>query len=190
MLTVEELDGVIEGARRSVFRFETLASYAVPAESSEFRSYLHGGLPDRAAWQPWLDYLRAEADRGVWRHKVHVLATPLSDYLRYECEWGYAVTTTETPEEVRILDLTETARPRELAVVDHDFWLVDGKRVVRMHYADDATFLGAELLGHEVTSRYRAARDAAWRLAVDFGPWWAARPGYHRDHRCLSERNR
>ncbi len=184
MLDADELGAVIDGARHSVFRLETLDSYAVPAESSEFRSYLQGGPPDRAALQPWLDYLRAEAARGVWRRKVHVLTTPLSDYLRYECEWGYAVTTTEAPEEVRILDLTETPRPRELEVVDHDFWLVDGERVVRMHYAADATFLGAELLGTEATPRYRAARNAAWRLGVDFGPWWAARPEYHRDHRA------
>lgn len=184
MLTGEELDLVISGARCSVFRLETLDAYAVPAESSEFRSYLQGGPPDRAAWQPWLDYLRTEGSRGVWRHKVHVLTTPLSDYLRYECEWGYAVTTTETPEEVRILDLAERPHEQELAVVDHDFWLVDGERVVRMHYADDATFLGAELLGPEATPRYRAARDAAWRLGVDFGPWWAERPEYHRDHRA------
>lgn len=181
MLTVDELNGLISGSRRSAFRLETLDAYAVPAESSEFRSYLEGGPPDRAEWQPWLEHLRAEAARGVWRHKVHLLTTPLSDYLRYECEWGYALTTTETPQEVRILDLAETPCPPELAVVDHDFWLVDDDQVVRMHYAEDATFLGAELLAPEHTPRYRAARDAAWRCGTDFGPWWAARPEDHRD---------
>lgn len=182
MLTVDALDAVISGARSSVFRLETLDAYAVPAESSEFRSYLEGGPPDRAAWQPWLDYLRSEAARGVWRHKVHLLTTPLSDYLRYECEWGYVVTTTETPEDVRILDLSEMPRPQELAAVDHDFWLVDDEHVVRMHYDDDSTFLGADLLSSEHTPRYRAARDAAWREAIDFGDWWAVRPADHRDH--------
>ncbi len=38
-----------------------------------------------------------------------MLRTPLSDYLRYECEWGYTYNVT-AGEDVRILDLA-TAPP-------------------------------------------------------------------------------
>jgi hypothetical protein len=51
-----------------------------------------------------MDYLKAEEAAGIRRYRVHFLTSPIGDYLRYECEWGYAYTTA-AGEEVTILDI-------------------------------------------------------------------------------------
>ncbi|MFZ0873001.1 MAG: DUF6879 family protein [Pseudonocardiaceae bacterium] len=94
---------------------------------------------------------------------------------------GYTATTA-AGEGVRILDLSTARRPRELTEIDHDFWLIDGERVVRMHYATDATFVGGELMPADTIASYRAAREVAWSMAEEFASWWAAHPEYHRAH--------
>lgn len=186
MLTLTELDEIISSARCSLFRLETLDRYEVPIDGSDFSVYLAGGdqphNPGKLAWQ---EHLRAERAAGIWRRRVHLIDTThgLGDYLRYECEWGYNATTA-AGEGVRILDLPTARHPPELTEIDHDFWLIDGERVVRMHYSADATFDGAELLPADHTPRYQAARDLAWSMAEEFTSWWAAHPQYHRaNHR-------
>jgi hypothetical protein len=67
---------------------------------------------------------------------VRLLHEPLHPYERYECEWGYALTTA-AGEEVRVLREGEHPIPVEL--VDHGYWLLDDTHPVRMHYADTET---------------------------------------------------
>ncbi|MGH3938113.1 MAG: DUF6879 family protein [Pseudonocardiaceae bacterium] len=182
MLTDTEFDEIMSSARESLFRWETLDSYEVPIDGSDLSVYLAGGdqppNPEKLAWQ---EHLRVERAAGIWRHRVHLIDTThgLVGYLGYECEWGYTATTA-AGEGVRILDLPPDRRPPELIEVDHDFWMLDGERVLRMHYNADATFYGAELLPADQTPRYQAARDVAWSLAEEFTSWWAAHPQYHR----------
>lgn len=187
MLTIAELDKIISAARRSLFRLETLDRYEVPIDGSDFSVYLAGGEqphnPDKLAWQ---EHLRAERAAGIWRHRVHLIDTMpgLTDYLRYECEWGYTATAA-AGEEIRILDLGTERRPRELIELNHDFWLIDDERVVSMQYNTDATFHSAQLLPAHDTARYRAARKIAWDMAEEFTSWWAEHPQYHRaNHRA------
>lgn len=175
---LDELGALLEVRRRTLFRLETLDVYEVASDGSDYRRYLDGEAePTWERKQPWLDDLRAERDSGRYRHRVHVLHTPLGPYLRYECEWGYAYNV-QAGEDIRILDLAETPEPPGL--VDHDFWLVDDDLVVLMHYDDASQFLGGEPLPKTETPRYVAARDAAWAAATPFEPWWAARPQYQR----------
>jgi hypothetical protein len=53
-----------------------------------------------------------------------VLTSPLSEYLRYECEWGY-LPNAAAGEDIRILDLAEKPRPDGL--ISEDFWLMDNE---------------------------------------------------------------
>lgn len=102
---------------------------------------------------------------------------PLSDYLRYECEWGYAFNA-QAGEEIGILDLTTTPRPA--ALVDEDFWLLDGEFALRMVYDDAGRFVGA-LVADDPRS-YRAAQEVAVAAAVDFRAWWQQHPEFWRAH--------
>jgi hypothetical protein len=179
---VDELDVLLDGYR-NLFRLETLDDYEVASDGSDYRRYLDGEPePTWKRKQPWLDELRAERDSGIYRHRVHVLRAPLSPYLRYECEWGYAYNV-QAGEDIRILDLAETSEPAGL--VSQDFWLADDRLVVLMHYDSAGQFVGAEALSSTETWRYVAARNAAWQAATPFEPWWTAHSQYHRNAKSL-----
>ena len=180
MLTATELGDYIDARlTRSAFRLETLDRYDVGSDGDDFARYLRGEpgpTPERK--KPWLDRLRRERQAGILNHRVHVLSTPLTDYLRYECEWGYLPNAEF--EDIRVLDLAERTRPDGL--VDHDFWLVDDQHAIRMHYDPGGRFLGAEPLDHNQAARYQRARDAAVAAAEPFVTWWARHPEEQREH--------
>lgn len=179
MLSENELDEFFDQHfTRWAFRLETLTGYDVASDDEDFIRYLAGEAePDAAAKQPWLDELAADTARGKLWQRVHVLRSPLSDYLRYECEWGYTYNVA-AGEDVRILDLTEVEAPAGL--VDEEFFLLDDSQVLLMRYSADGEFLGAE--STSAVDRYRAARDAALSVAVPFHDYWVAHPQFWREN--------
>ncbi len=165
----------------TLFRLETLDRYDVGSNGSDLDRYLAGeDGPDMARKGPWMDQIRSEVARGLHTYRVHVVRGPLSPYLRFEFEWGYAYNAA-AGEHIRILDLAE--QPKPAALTAEDFWLIGDGRAVRMHYDPDGKFLGAEVAPRNEVPRYRAARDAAWEAAVPFTDYWAAHPQYHREGR-------
>lgn len=162
----------------TAFRLEVRDRYAVASDGGDFARYLAGeDLPDAARKNAWLDELRADTAAGKRWQWVHVVHAPLSDYLRYAFEWGYAINI-HAGADVRILDLAE--HPRPVGLPDEDFWLLDDQAVLTMRYGDSGEFLGAEPVGQAELARYRRARDAAWDTAEPFAAYWARHPGYHR----------
>jgi hypothetical protein len=180
MLTVQELtDLITTGFTRRVFRLELLDSYDVGTDGGDVARYLAGeDSPDPERKGPWLTHLRTERAAGRLRQRVHVLRSPLTGYLRYECEWGYAPNS-EAGEDIGILDLTEQPLPQALDGIDHDFWLIDDQQVIVVHYDQDGRFTGAEHLDPVALPRYQAARDAAIAAAEPFTRFWARHPEYH-----------
>jgi hypothetical protein len=167
-----------EHFHRTAFRLEVRDRYAVASDGGDFARYLAGeDLPDAARKNAWLDELRADTAAGKRWQWVHVVHAPLSDYLRYAFEWGYAINI-HAGADVRILDLAEHSRP--VGLPDEDFWLLDDQAVLTMRYGDSGEFLGAEPVGQAELARYRRARDAAWDTAEPFAAYWARHPGYHR----------
>lgn len=165
---------------RSAFRLEALDVYLSPSDEDNVSRYLTGrDGPSWAQGDDWIDYLRREEASGIRRYRVHVLTSPIGDYLRYECEWGYMYTTA-AGEEVNIIDLAETPRPSGLPVGVDDFWLYDDEHVVLMNYEDDGRFASAELLPTATTAQYRRYRDASLAAATPFADWWARHPEYLR----------
>ncbi|MGH3792205.1 MAG: DUF6879 family protein [Pseudonocardiaceae bacterium] len=169
---------------KTLFRLETLPTYGVPSEGSDFARYLAGEpAPTPERRQRWLDRLADEMARGLRRRRVHAVDLPLSDYLRFECEWSYAL---NPYEEIRILELTG-GRPGRQGTVGNaggDFFLVDDEHLIRMHYTADSQPLGAEAeCSPAVVAVYRRIADVMWSEAEPFEQWWAAHPQFHRDHR-------
>jgi hypothetical protein len=163
---------------RTAFRLEVRDRYAVASDGGDFARYLAGeDLPDAARKNAWLDELRTDTAAGKRWQWVHVVRGPLSNYLRYEFEWGYAINI-HAGADVRILDLAE--RPRPAALPDEDFWVLDGEATLIMRYDGRGRFLGADPVDAAEVPRYRRARDAAWQAAEPFADYWAAHPGYHR----------
>lgn len=183
MLTEAELGKYIDDRlTRSAFRLELLARYDAESERERFGQFLQGEpMSSLAQRRPWLDRLRAEAQAGILNQRVHVLRTPLTAYLRFECEWGYAYNA-DAGEDIRIIDLTERPLPAELP--DHDFWLIDDSHPIRMHYSDDGQFLGAEPAYPGELPCYQRARAALLAGAEPFGSWWRRHTEEWREHRA------
>lgn len=156
----------IDRAARSLFRLETLDHYDVSSDGGDFRRYVRGERgPDEQRKAAWHKVLQADLDRGVTTSRVHVVRSPLSDYLRYEFNWGYAHNLAY--ERIRILDLAERQEPAELDGIG-DFWLIDGRDAAVMHYDEDGRYLGFDAAPEGRAPRYVAAAGAAWQAAVPF----------------------
>jgi hypothetical protein len=182
MITVEQASEWMDvHLTRSAFRLELLDQYEVASDGGEVARYLAGEPgPDLAQKNPWLDHLRRERAAGIRRYRVHVLTTPLTPYLRYECEWGYAPNS-NAGEEIYIVDQAEQAAPLVLPV-NTDFWLLDDEHVLLMHYDEAGRLLGCEPLPDDQTSVYVKVRDLALAAASPFRTWWARHPQEHREH--------
>jgi len=187
LLNADQLRQVLAATRRDLFRMETLPSYDVPINGNDLQRWL-AGEPE-PTWenkQPWLDTLARWAHEGRPRRRVRVIHDPPTDYERYACDWGYRLNE-QAGENIRVLDLAETRLPAELDQAPGDWWLIDGRDVVAMHYHPDGRFDGAEVLDPHDVMGHRRAADAAWQHAQEFGPWWAAHPQHHHPSRVASQ---
>lgn len=174
MLSETELAAYFATFTSSAFRLETLATYRVAEEAEYFDRFLSGGeFPDQWRDNPWV---RDITENGRRLHRVRVLTTPLSDYLRFQLAWGYPGNV-EDGEEITVLDLSESPVP---GLPDHDFWLFDETTVLKMHYTGNGEFFGAELLPPDRTGDYLTYRDAALNAAVPYTEYWSRG---HRDAR-------
>ncbi len=180
LLDLSQLRQVLETTTRDLFRWETLPAYEVASDGSDYRRYLDGaGAPTPERKQPWLDTLRAWVEQGRPRRRVRIIHDPITEYERYACEWGYALNS-QAGEIIRVIDLAETQLPPELTRIAGDFWLVDDRKVVAMHYQPDGQFRAAEVLDVQHVPEYRRASEAAWELGIDFVTWWNGHPQHHR----------
>lgn len=176
MLDERELGEYIEQHFTStLFRLETLDRYGASSEDEDFRRYLAGQPGPTSSWP---EVIRNEVARGLHTYRVHVIRSPLSDYLRYEFEWAYTANVA-AGEQIRIIDTAEQRKPD--MVPDQDFWLIGDDHLVLMHYASDGTFQGASIGTPDLVPRYITARDAAWSAGEDFTDYWRRHPQYHRD---------
>ncbi|MEV0412111.1 DUF6879 family protein [Streptomyces sp. NPDC050448] len=165
MLSGEEFGQLFAAFERTAFRLETLSVYDVEEEREEFERFLAGADmgPD---WDdnPWV---RSMTDKGKEVTRVHVLRSPLTDYLRYELA-AYPGNIT-AGESISIIDLAEQA---VTSLPDHDFWLFDDRDVYRMHYTSEGAFVGAELLPAHRLAEYQGYQDRALAEAVPFADYW------------------
>lgn len=174
------LGELIDGARRDVFRLETLDSYAVASDGGDYGRWLAGEpAPDPGRKAGAHQWLRSFTDRGVTFRRVHIVRSPLSDYLRYEMDWGYGPNSAY--EEIRILDLAERPWPGDQAP-DEDFWLIDGTDVAIMDYDEQNRYCGFRHVTTSGPLGYRAAEIArtAWDAAEPYARYWAAHPQFWR----------
>lgn len=153
---------------------------AVPVESVGLHSYLAGEPFQKSeAGQAFNEYVRSQVEAGVTWHRVRVVRGPLSDYERWECEWGYTVSG-RSGHHTFVL-LSENADPPQPP--GYDWWMLDERVVLRFHYDGNGAFPGADPLedADELVA-HRQYRDAALAAAVPFPGYWAAHPQYWREN--------
>jgi hypothetical protein len=120
------------------------------------------GRVDPATLEGWLDEVRTAASQGRTFKRVRVVDVPLSDYTRFSM-W-LATYNNEAGEDIRYL-----ARPDadKLGLPTFDYWMFDSRTVAKMHFDDEDTLLGFELIEDPaIVVDMNHARDAAWHHAV------------------------
>ena len=155
--------------RSSAFRLELHPIYTMPGEADELQRFMAGQKPPPGYHYGWLDTVATASAAGKTMRRARVVRRPLTDYIRYEFEWGF-VYNVEAGEDIRVLDLTGKEGPD---LPDHDFWLFDQATVVKLLYRPDGTQIERDLVEDPDIDRYLRYRDAAWKDAVPFYDYWA-----------------
>ena len=165
---------------REAFRLETLQVYSEPEEDGPRRQFEAGEPvgddPGTAEWVKWLAAGRA-AGKSVAR--VHILVTPLSDYVRFEL--AYYRPGLSAGEDIRVIPVRAGEWPAGLPGPGNDFWLftdTDGTaRVLRMEYDRDGALTGGWLSTHPADITQAVSwRDAAMVAAIPLAEYAAALP--------------
>lgn len=165
LVSGEDFGRLFDSFERTAFRLETLTTYDVEEEREEMARFF-AGEDMGPEWDdnPWV---RSMTDKGKQVSRVHVLTSPLTDYLRYELA-AYPGNI-RAGESIGIIDRAEQT---VVGLPDHDFWLFDDRDVYRMHYTEGGAFVGGELLPISRLAEYRAYRDTALSAAVPFAAYW------------------
>jgi hypothetical protein len=181
VLDLTELAGFLgEHHEHDLIRIETLSGYRSASDGAELDRFRAGEAePDRAAKAGWLDRIRSDTAAGrAWR-RLRVVEHPMTDYVRYSCEWGYT-DNSAVGEVIRVLDLAEAPPGAEAIVGIGDVYVLDGLLVVAMRYDATGCFLGAEVLSDPLAEVHRTAARVAWAVGEPFDGWWRRHPEHHR----------
>lgn len=160
---------------RSVFRLETLQSYAGSEEDPARHAFVRGegAPPPNAYHRQWVDRLRAHYDAGRTQQRVHVVREPLSEYLIFELTWQYGPHVA-AGEDIRIIPVTDDW-PAD--VPRRDFWLFDSQRLFDLDYDASGTWLGARRIADpDEIAQACLIRDAALRRSVPWADYVATKP--------------
>jgi hypothetical protein len=157
-----DLSELLSSFRHSAFRLETLSKYTMDEEAELFAAFLRGEpLPE---WtpdnNPWLRMVADHRAAGRIVHRVHLVSSPLSDYLRFE--FAAQMPSVQAGEDIRVADLAEHP---ELAGLRQDFWLFDSETVLLQYYDQDGRFQGSELRS-DVAAYCCRARDVALDASI------------------------
>lgn len=181
MLSDGEFNACFDEARSEWFRLEAHSTYSVDVEQPRFRAYLAGEPYDpESEPKEWYEEIQRRVSDGIAYRKVRVVEGPLSEYERWEFEWSYTATE-KLGQRTFVLDRSESTELPELP--PYDWWLIDGRVVLRMRYDDAARFLGAERIDSAAAvAEHIRWRDAALAATVPFPEYWRAHPQYWRQN--------
>jgi len=125
----------------TAFRLEVRESYNAPREVESFRLFRAGEPVDLSWAETWFSMIRQATAGGRRFARVRVVSVPLSDYSRF----GMLASrlTGEAGEDIRYLhrDIAE-----QLNIPNHDYWLFDSRKLVRMHFGEADKFQGGEII--------------------------------------------
>jgi hypothetical protein len=176
LLTGEEFDARFWKFRSSVFRLETLQVYSGSGEDEAIAAFEAGlaSPPDDPVQDEWEEMIRAARRAGRVMQRVHVVAEPVTPYMRFELTWAYAPNAA-AGEDIRIIPVREHEWPSDLP--RQDIWLFDDVELFVAHYAPDGMWLGVEPVDDPVrVEDARRVRDVALRLSRPWRHYIAERP--------------
>ncbi|MEV6831197.1 DUF6879 family protein [Amycolatopsis sp. NPDC051102] len=162
LLIGDDFGRLFHSFEHTAFRLEARDRYDADYENESLQKFLAGEQDDLPWMQDWLKMIRAATSDGKRFARVRVVSMPLTDYSRFGV-WC-AQFTNGAGEDIRYL---ERGLAKATGLPDHDYWLFDSRKLVRMHFDDNDAFLGGEVIEDpsEVV-QHNYWRDAAWHHAV------------------------
>lgn len=170
----EEFTRLLSGFERSAFRLETQDSYALDYEREFFERFLAGDEPsphDYPWYRSWLEQIARLTAEGQHISRVRILADPPTSYQRSEM-WGDRWHA-EAGEQIRYIPRSRAA---QLGLpLDHDWWLLDNRRLIEMRFTPDGEVASRILHADpHAVAPYLAWRDLAVHNATPAGETTAA----------------
>ena len=165
-ISQDEFSELLRTFRRSAFRLETRQEYALGYERADFARFLAGTPvppPETGWWRPWLEQVARLTREGKTVSRVRILDEPPTDYQRWMLWAGpwYAA----AGEDIRYLARSTAGRIG--LPLDHDWWLLDGERVMVIRYTGANEIAGKWLITDPGgTAPYLTWRDLAVRDAT------------------------
>ena len=160
------------GYTKSAYRLEGQQSYSDHGEEDAALARFLAGEPLGLDLSWTASRTRAQVAAGRVKTRVRVVVEPPNDYTRLELVVYPELA--DAGEDIRIISVPKGEWPAGLP--QHDYWLFDDRDVWQMHYNDDHTFHGAELIEDEAAiSHYLQWRDIALAQAVPLSDYLAAR---------------
>lgn len=124
----------------SAFRLEGLPEYKVEEEAEALAYYERTGRLPQDFNADWLAFLRRSVEAGKRVERLRLLSEPPTPYERIELE-AY-------PRSIESGEVVHAAARSAFPYLS-DFWFFDDRLIANMRYAEDGSFLGADV--HECT---------------------------------------
>ncbi len=162
MLIGDDFSRLFRSFEHTAFRLEVRESYNAPREVESFRRFRTGEPVDMSWAESWFEMIRQATAEGRRFARVRVLSVPLSNYSRFGL-WA-AQFTVNAGEDIRYLrrDVAE-----QLDLPNHDYWLFDSRKLVRMHFGEQDKFQGGEIVTNAVeVVKHNYWRDVAQHHAI------------------------
>jgi hypothetical protein len=167
-VTLEELRAAIEGIQAEAFRLEAAQSYAGVPDPGWEAWQAGRPLPERTPDNdPWLARIARHTAAGRRIYRAMIIDWPVSAYKRYEL--AAFAPHPAAGEGIYVVD--RDAHP-DLADLNEDFWLLDGRLAVRMLYDQEGRLLDRKE-ADESADVYLARRDLAMAHAQPLAVWLA-----------------
>jgi hypothetical protein len=182
-MTGDDLLRLFHGFRDSAFRLESLPAYDIEADAEALNAWREGKPPPASQLdRDWCHLVSGAADAGKTITRVRVVRHPLSEYVRFELDWGYPQNI-DAGEDIRILELGPADELPGLPDPGrgYDFWCFDGTTVVRLEYDEAGRFIRpVDVSDH--AAQFIACQDWAMARAVAFRHWTFIRDAEQASH--------
>ncbi|GAA4571018.1 DUF6879 family protein [Planotetraspora kaengkrachanensis] len=161
-ITDEEFHRLLKGITSSADHLEVRDAYGTETELPHLAEWA-AGEPDDLTWlADWCTDLRVHTKAGRSVRRARVISEPLSIYQ----QWSYSIAQP-------MVDAGEDIRwvPRRLvssiALPGNDFYLLDDRLVIFLHYTGDGLGAGMETSTDPAdVALCRTAFDGVWKLAI------------------------
>lgn len=151
------------GFKKSFFRLQVQPIYKVGWEQEDFQNFLKTGKIEIDPDDPELVKHRERRAAGRISQRVYVVTPPLTDYQRYV--FGYYHHSVLAGEDLRVIDLSRRPNP---GLPAYDFILLDEGTVIKLHYEEDGTYIGRELLPNADPAKYTRYKQIALENSIPF----------------------